>query len=51
VSFNCPFELGMAGVVAVNMTNESWRNSMMTGWDAKAEKMVPAHTLGHEPEA
>ncbi len=49
---NCPVELGMAGVVAVNMANESWRTSQMMGWDAKAEKMVPAHTLNlsHEPE-
>ncbi|HEY3967292.1 MAG TPA: Gfo/Idh/MocA family oxidoreductase [Planctomycetaceae bacterium] len=49
---NCPIELGMAGVVAVNMANESWRSNTMMGWDAKAEKMVPAHTLtlGHEPE-
>jgi hypothetical protein len=43
----------MAGVVAVNMANESWRTSTMMGWDPKAEKMVPAHTLhlSHEPEA
>ena len=49
---NCPVELGMAGVVAVNMANESWRTSTMMGWDAKNEKMVPAHTLdlGHVPE-
>jgi predicted dehydrogenase len=53
VPLNCPIELGMAGVVAVNMANESWRTSTMMGWDAKAEKMVPAHTLSlsHEPEA
>ena len=49
---NCPPELGMAGVVAVNMANESWRTSTMMGWDTKNEKMVPAHTLNlsHEPE-
>jgi predicted dehydrogenase len=49
---NCPVELGMAGVVAVNMANESWRSSQMMGWDAQAEKMVPAHTLklSHFPE-
>lgn len=49
---NCPIELGMAGVVAVNMANESWRTSTMMGWDAKAEKMVAANSiaLGHEPE-
>lgn len=49
---NCPVELGMAGVVAVNMANESWRTSQMMGWDRKNEKMVPADTLdlSHEPE-
>jgi predicted dehydrogenase len=49
---NCPIELGMAGVVAVNMANESWRSSTMMGWDTKAGKMVPANTLSlsHEPE-
>jgi len=49
---NCPPELGLAGVVAVNMANESWRTSQMMGWDAKNERMVPAHTLdmSHEPE-
>ncbi|MFM9195807.1 MAG: gfo/Idh/MocA family oxidoreductase, partial [Planctomycetia bacterium] len=48
----CPPELGMAGVVAVNMANESWRTSQVMGWDKQAEKMVPAHTLdlSHEPE-
>ncbi|MES2789815.1 MAG: Gfo/Idh/MocA family oxidoreductase [Planctomycetota bacterium] len=51
-ALNCPVELGMAGVVAVNMANESWRSSQMMGWDAKNEKMVPANTLelSHEPE-
>ncbi len=49
---NCPIELGMAGVVAVNMANESWRSGQMMGWDKKNEKMVPANTLdlSHEPE-
>ena len=49
---NCQVELGMAGVVAVNMANESWRSSQMMGWDRKNEKMVPANTLdqSHEPE-
>ncbi len=49
---NCPIELGMAGVVAVNMANESWRSNQMMGWDRKAEKMVPANMLqdSHEPE-
>ncbi|RIK82122.1 MAG: gfo/Idh/MocA family oxidoreductase [Planctomycetota bacterium] len=49
---NCPVELGMAGVVAVNMANESWRTSQMMGWDREKEKMVPADTVkqSHEPE-
>jgi hypothetical protein len=49
---NCPVELGMAGVVAVNMANESWRSGQMMGWDKENEKMVPANTLklSHEPE-
>ncbi|MBI2826634.1 MAG: Gfo/Idh/MocA family oxidoreductase [Planctomycetia bacterium] len=50
---NCPAELGLAGVVAVNMANESWRASRMMGWDARNEKMVPADTLesSHFPDA
>lgn len=49
---NCPSELGLAGVVAVNMANESWRSGHMMGWDTKNEKMVPANTLNlsHYPE-
>ena len=49
---NCPVELGMAGVVAVNMANESWRTSRMMGWDTANEKMVPADTLdlSHTPD-
>ena len=49
---NCPIELGMAGVVAVNMANESWRTSQMMGWDKQNQKMVPANGLkqSHEPE-
>jgi predicted dehydrogenase len=48
----CPVALGLAGVVAVNMANESWRTSHMMGWDATNEKMVPADTLDptHLPE-
>lgn len=42
---NCPPELGLAGVVAVNMANESWRTGRMMAWDTKQEKMVPADTL------
>jgi len=50
---NCPIELGLAGVVAVNMANESWRTNRMMGWDRVNEKMVPADLLkdSHEPEA
>jgi predicted dehydrogenase len=49
---NCPAELGLAGVVAVNMANESWRSGQMMGWDTVNQKMVPAHTLelSHFPE-
>src|SRR5580698_3943951 len=49
---NCPIELGMAGVVAVNMANESWRTSQVMAWDNEKEVMVPAHTLNlsHEPD-
>jgi predicted dehydrogenase len=50
---NCPPELGLAGVVAVNMANESWRTSKVMGWDKANERMVPADTLdlGHQPES
>ncbi|MCA9175065.1 MAG: Gfo/Idh/MocA family oxidoreductase [Planctomycetales bacterium] len=49
---NCPVELGLAGVVAVNMANESWATGQMMGWDTKNQRMAPANTLdlGHEPE-
>ncbi len=49
---NCPIELGMAGVVAVNMANQSWRSNRMMGWDAKNQKMVAADTLdlSHLPD-
>jgi predicted dehydrogenase len=52
-ALNCPVELGLAGVVAVNMANESWRTSKMIGWDTANEKMAPADTLNlsHSPEA
>jgi predicted dehydrogenase len=42
---NCPPELGLAGVVAVNMANESWRSGRMMAWDTQGEKMAPADTL------
>lgn len=49
---NCPAELGLAGVVAVNMANESWRSGQMMGWDTESQRMVPANTLklSHFPE-
>ena len=50
---NCPAELGLAGVAAVCMANESWRTGQMIAWDKKQQKTVPAHTLGeqnHYPE-
>ncbi|WP_339683473.1 Gfo/Idh/MocA family oxidoreductase [Gimesia maris] len=52
-ALNCPTELGLAGVVAVNMANESWRSGQMMGWDTENEKMAPANTLelSHFPES
>lgn len=49
---NCPASLGLAGVAAVTMANESWRSGRMMAWDRKNEKMVPADTieLSHRPE-
>jgi hypothetical protein len=41
---NCPVELGLAGVLAVNMANESWRTGKMMAWDADAQKMVHSGT-------
>ena len=46
---NCPIELGLAGVSAVCMANESWRSGRMIAWDKENEKMVPADTLKHNP--
>ncbi len=52
-ALNCPVELGLAGVVAVCMANESWRTSQMMGWDEVNQRMAPAHTLNlsHLPES
>jgi len=52
VPLNCPIELGMAGVVAVNMANESWKSSRMMAWDPVNEKMVTADSieLNHTPD-
>lgn len=41
----CPVELGLAGVAAVCMANESWRTSQMMGWDDEHKRMAPANTL------
>lgn len=46
---NCPVDLGLAGVVAVNMANESWRSGTMMAWDPQRMEMVPAHTLPFNP--
>jgi predicted dehydrogenase len=54
VPLNCPVDLGMAGVVAVCMANESWRTGQMMAWDRDKERMVPANTLpvqNYFPEA
>lgn len=48
-ALNCPVELGMAGVAAVNMANESWRSGRMIGWDEKTQKMVPADEMDYNP--
>ncbi len=46
---HCPAELGLAGVVAVNMANESWRTGRMMGWDEEKMEMVPADQMGFDP--
>ncbi|NLX15196.1 MAG: Gfo/Idh/MocA family oxidoreductase [Phycisphaerales bacterium] len=38
----CPPELGLYGVAAVCMGNESWFTKKIISWDARREKMVPA---------
>lgn len=49
---NCPPEIGLAGVVAVNLANESWRTSQVMTWDDAQQKMVSAHGLDlpHVPD-
>ena len=49
---NCPAHLGLAGVAAVTMANESWRSGRMMAWDEENQKMVPADSieLSHRPE-
>ena len=51
VPLNCPAELGLAGVVAVNMANESWRSGRMMGWDRDKQEMVPADQTAWSPYA
>jgi predicted dehydrogenase len=46
---NCPVELGVAGVAAVVMANESWRTGQMMGWDNATESMLPCHQQNHNP--
>jgi hypothetical protein len=41
----CPIDVGVAGVAAVCMANESWRTGRMIGWDAEKKRMAPADTL------
>jgi len=48
-TLNCPVQLGVAGVTAVVMANESWRSGQMMAWDKQNQAMVPAHTLKHNP--
>lgn len=45
VALNCPPHLGLAGVVATNMANESWRSGRVMGWDAEKMEMKPADQL------
>ena len=42
---NCPAPLGLAGVAAVTMANESWRTGQMMAWDEKTRSAVPANSL------
>jgi hypothetical protein len=42
---NCPIELGAAGVVTVNMANQSWRFGQMMSWLADKQHVVASHTL------
>ncbi|MCP4191789.1 MAG: Gfo/Idh/MocA family oxidoreductase [Planctomycetaceae bacterium] len=42
---NCPAPLGLAGVAAVCMANDSWRTGQMMGWDEKQGQVVPANQL------
>ncbi|MFO0914288.1 MAG: Gfo/Idh/MocA family oxidoreductase [Pirellulales bacterium] len=46
---NCPADLGLAGVTAVCMANESWRSGRMMGWDSDKMEMVPADQMKFDP--
>lgn len=46
---NCPVRLGLAGMAAAAMANESWRTGQMMGWDAESQEMVPCHMHEHDP--
>lgn len=48
----CPAELGLAGVAAVCMANESWRSGRMISWDHVKQQMVSSDSLDlpHTPE-
>ena len=39
-SLACPIELGLYGVAAIVMANESWFQKRMISWDFEASKMV-----------
>jgi hypothetical protein len=39
---SCPVKLGMAGVVAVCMANQSWRTGQMLAWDESKQRAIPA---------
>lgn len=40
VELNCPPELGLYGVVACSMANESWREKRMLAWNDRRQKVV-----------
>lgn len=46
---HCPASLGLAGVAAVCMANESWRSGRMMGWDEEKMEMVSADQLDYNP--
>ncbi len=48
-ALNCPPDLGLAGVVAVNLANESWRSGRMMSWDHEKGEMVSADQIKWDP--